>query len=218
MIDTKNDILKACLKYFLQHGIRKMSNDKLAGLLGISTKTFYKYFENKEQLLEEASHLFHTQQYQRLENLSIEQNAACQLFDLWLGGVEIEYKVNKAFFQDLHYYYPEVAEKVESAISKKFKKQFILIIRRGMKEGDFSENIIPEVALEGIFVLYSALVRTEHFKSFKLSSSAAMLNTIALYIRGFCTHKGLEQLDANIEKLHRSEKSNSSKAQVVVNA
>ena len=211
MEDVKTEILQVCLRHFLRHGIRKMSNDKLAGLLGISTKTFYKYFENKERLLEEASHLFHAQQYQVLENLPVDQNAACQFFDLWHGGVEIEYKVNKAFFHDLHYYYPNVAKKVESAISKKFKQHFLSIIRRGMAEGDFSKNVIPEVALEGVFVLYAALVRTDHFKNFRLSSSDAMQNTIALYIRGFCTLKGLQHLDEHIKKLTGSKKRNSSK-------
>ena len=217
MEEMKDEILKLCLKYFLQHGIRKMSNDKLAGLLGISTKTFYKYFDNKEQLLEEASHLFHAQQYKVLENLPIEQNAVCQFFDLWRGGVEMEHNVNKAFFRDLHYYYPEVATRVESAISKKFKKQFLIIIKRGMEEGDFSQHFIPEIALEGIFVLYTALVRTEHFKNFRLSSSAAMLNTMALYIRGFCTHQGLEKLDKHIGELGLLDKHNSLKAKGMVN-
>lgn len=217
MEEVKNEILKSCLGYFLQHGIRKMSNDKLAGLLGISTKTFYKYFENKEQLLEEASHLFHKQQYQMLENLPTEQNAACQFFDIWRGGVEMEYKVNKAFFQDLHYYYPKTAEKVESAIGKKFKQQFLLIIRRGIKEGDFCENIIPEVTLEGIFALYTALVRTGHFEKFRLSSLDALLNTIALYIRGFCTYKGLQQLDKHIQKIRSSQKNDNSKVKAITN-
>lgn len=195
MVDTKSTLLNSSLQYFLKHGIRSMSNDKLAALLGISTKTVYKYFKNKEQLLEEATHLFHTQQYRMLESLPAEANAACLLFDLWRGGVEIEYKVNKAFFDDLHYYYPRVAKKVESSISKKFTTQFLKIIRRGIDEGEFRSEIIPEVALEGILVFYSSLVRTEHFKKFRLSSSQAFDNTLALYIRGLCTKKGLQALD-----------------------
>ncbi len=196
----KNKILNSSLKYFLQHGIRNMSNDKLAALLGISTKTFYKHFKNKEHLLEEATQLFHSQQYQMLERLPTEISAPCLFFDLWHGGVEIEYKVNKAFFHDLHYYYPRVAKKVESSISKKFKKQFLKIIQRGIEEGDFSRDIIPEVALEGILVFYSSLVRTEHFKKFRLSSSQAFLNTLAIYIRGLCTKRGLQFLDDHISK------------------
>lgn len=210
----KEEILKKALPLFLKHGIREMSNNNLVDLLGISTKTLYKYFKNKEDLLEAALHLFHDQKYQMLENLPADQNAACQFFDLWYEGVENEYNVNKAFFQDLHYYYPELAIKTEQAISKKFTQQFLLIIQRGIVEGTFRRDIMPEVVLDAIFVLYTALVRTEHFKSFRLSCFDALLNTIAVTIRGFCTEEGVQLLDAHISGLRMDGKQNGSKRRV----
>jgi AcrR family transcriptional regulator len=92
----KQEILQTSLKQFLKYGIRDMSIMKLIEPLGISTKTVYRYFKNKEELLEEALHLYHSQQYESLENFPIEQNQACLFFDLWHRAVEIEYRVNKA--------------------------------------------------------------------------------------------------------------------------
>jgi TetR/AcrR family transcriptional regulator, cholesterol catabolism regulator len=195
----KEEILKTSLKQFLKHGIREMSIQKLVEPLGISTKTVYKYFRNKEELLEEALHLYHGQQYEVLENISTEQNAATVFFDLWNRALEIEYKVNKAFFHDLHYYYPEMGKKVEAAIAKKFREQFLGIIQRGMEEGSFRRDIIPEVVLEGIFVLYTAIVRAQHFKGFRISQYEVLLNTIGNFIRGFCTEKGVEELNEHIQ-------------------
>jgi len=51
----KKEILQTSLKQFLKHGIRQMSIQKLVEPLGISTKTVYKYFKNKEELLEEEN-------------------------------------------------------------------------------------------------------------------------------------------------------------------
>jgi hypothetical protein len=138
------------------------------------------------------------------ETLPVEQNAACLFFYLWHRGVEMEYKVNKVFFQDLYYYYPELGSKVEAAISKKFKQQFFLIIQRGIDQGAFREDIIPQVVLEGIFILYTAIVRTEHFIGFRLSPYDILLNTIANYIRGFCTEKGVQELDEHIQTFQSS--------------
>lgn len=73
----KEEILRKSLKLFLKHGIRDMSNQKLVELLGISTKTIYKYFKNKEELLEEVLYLYHDKQYEMLINLPNEQNAVC---------------------------------------------------------------------------------------------------------------------------------------------
>lgn len=198
MENQKDQILKTCLDHFLKHGIRTMSNSKLAPMLGVSTKTLYKYFKNKEHLLEEATQLFHSQQYKMLEGLPTDGSAACLFYDLWLQGVAIEYSVNKAFFEDLHYYYPGLAKKVESEIGEKFQYQFLAIIKRGMAQGDFRETINPELALEGIFALYENLVRTERFKKFKLTSEEAFFNTLAIYIRGLCTKESLEVLDNHI--------------------
>ena len=204
----KEEILQTSLQQFLQYGIREMSIQKLIKPLGISTKTVYKYFRNKEELLEEALYLFHSQQYRMLEKPLGEQSAACLFFDLWLAGVEQEFQVNKVFFEDLHGYYPELAKKVENAIGQKFTQQFLLILQRGIAEGTFRPDILPEVVLQGIFVLYTALVRTERFKGFGLSAHATLLNTIALYIRGFCTDKGLQQLEEHLASLGIAESAN----------
>src|SRR4029078_10891791 len=114
----KDEILQTALRQFLKYGIREMSIQKLVAPLGISTKTVYKYFENKEQLLEEALSLYYLQQYGLLQTFGNDKNVVCLLFDIWYIGIETECKVNKVFFQDLNYYYPELEKKVEATISK----------------------------------------------------------------------------------------------------
>ena len=203
----KKEILQNSLKYFLKHGIRGMSNNKLVELLGISTKTMYKHFTNKEELLEEVLYLYHNMQYEKLENLSTSQNAACLFFDVWQLAVETEYKVNKVFYDDLSYYYPELEKKVEKAIGKKFEKFFLAIIQRGIEEGSFRKEIPPEVALQSVLVLHRAAVRNERFKKFRLSANDLLLDTTAVYIRGLCTDEGIHALDKHIKR-HQSAKFN----------
>ena len=194
----KNEILQTALKQFLKYGIREMSIQKLASPLAISTKTIYKHFRNKEELLEEALKLFFSQQYQLLENPAIDQSPVIVLFDLWYKGIEMEYKVNRTFFQDLHYYYPELKTKIETINSKRFWKRLIQIIHRGIDEGVFRKDIIAEVVLEGIAVLYLSIVRKEQFMKFRISPYKILLNTIAPYVRGICTEKGIKELDEHI--------------------
>lgn len=194
----KNEILQTSLKQFLKYGTREMSIQKLVAPLGISTKTVYKYFKNKEELLEDALHLFHAQQYQLLENLSAVENAVPLFFDIWHSAIELTYNVNKVFFHDLHYYYPALGEKIETGISKKYKKKFSQIIQKGIEEGVFKETIIPEVVVDSILVLYAAIVREEVFKKYRIPLYDILSNTIVLYMRGFCTEKGILELDEHI--------------------
>src|SRR5206468_2834274 len=158
----------------------KMSNDKLVEVLGISTKTLYKYFKTKEDLLEQALDFYYTRQYdalkQRLQEL---KGTSCLLFDIWYNAVVAGYKINNLFYKDLHYYYPELGKKSEAAVVKKFSEQFLLVIRRGMDDGSFQKEIIPEVILENIFVQYEAIARSDRFKRFRLSPDDILFNTIA---------------------------------------
>src|SRR6478735_7963572 len=121
----KEEILQTALKQFLKYGIREMSIQKLIEPLGISTKTVYKYFKNKEELLEGALHLYYAEQYQLLENLATDQRAVPLLFDIWHTAIEGAYHTNTVFFQDLHYYYPELERKIERTNANNFSKQFI---------------------------------------------------------------------------------------------
>jgi AcrR family transcriptional regulator len=217
MADTKNEILKSSLKYFLQHGVRKMPNDKLVALLGISTKTLYKHFKDKEDLLTQVLALFYSQRYELTMMLPEDESAVCILFYIWQQGFEMEFKVNKTFFHDLHYYYPDLEKKVEARNIKKIWQEFIQIINRGIKEGDLTKDIIPEAVLEVISVLYVSIVRKGEFKKLGLSPDKIFLNSIASYLRGICTKKGLRILNGYIAKSSALEK-NTSKEKAPVSA
>jgi len=160
----KNEILQTALEQFLKFGIREMSIKKLIEPLGISTKTVYKYYKNKEELLEEVLQLLYNQQYQQIENLSAGQNVVTLLFDIWYLAIEQAYDVNNLFYKDLHYYYPELEKKNELAVGAKFGLLLENLIRKGINAGVFKEGILPEVAMEGIYVLYNAIARTDLFK------------------------------------------------------
>lgn len=194
----KTEILEVSLRQFLQYGIRDTSVQKIVDALGISTKTFYKYYKNKEELLADALDMFFNQQYQDFRKLNVAQNAAARFFDIWLTSIDVSYQVNKIFFHDLQYYYPDLAAKSDAANSGRFTPEFLNVIKRGIEEGLFRSDIIPGVVLESIFVLYEAVVRAEHFKRFNLAPYDLLLNTIALAVRGICTHEGTIALDEQI--------------------
>jgi AcrR family transcriptional regulator len=53
-LKTKEIIIEKALKFFLQYGIRCVTMDQIASDLGKSKKTLYKYFKNKDELIESA--------------------------------------------------------------------------------------------------------------------------------------------------------------------
>jgi AcrR family transcriptional regulator len=195
----KEEILQKSLDQFLKYGIRDMTNQKLVELLGISTKTIYKYFKNKEELLEEALYLFHAQVQEKLRNLPAGKDAVCLFYDFWHKAVMDHYDVSNVFYTDINEYYPEFARKIEAAVTGKYSQEFIRILHNGIEEGSFRKDIIPEVVLENIFSHFEVIVRSDRFKRFHLSPDIILYNTIATTIRGICTAKGVEELDDHLK-------------------
>ena len=195
----KDKIVQASLNLYLQYGIRQMSIQKLVESLNISTKTVYKYFKNKEELLEAVLYRYHGEQYQLLENLPAGENAACLFFMIWQLATEQQYQINKGFYEDLQYYYPELEQKVNTVIGQKFEQYFLSVIHQAMDEEAFRNDILPEVALRSVLVLHQAAVQTEAFKRFGLSTQELMLHTTGQYIRSLCTPMGLKAVDEHIQ-------------------
>ena len=52
--ELKGKILKTAMEQFLLHGIKKIKMDDIAKLLGISKRTLYEIYQDKEQLLYEG--------------------------------------------------------------------------------------------------------------------------------------------------------------------
>ena len=195
----KDRIISKASDEFLQKGVRNMSVQSLVVLLGISTKTFYKYFKNKEELIEEVLTLHYNQQFKLVQEYSKEQNPVFVLLNVWMKAFQVDNDVNNKFYSDIHNYYPELERRVESRVSNTFWLEFQRLIRAGINEGLFLKNILPDVVMESIAILYGTAVRTDQFAKFQISADQSFQNTVALIIRGICTSGGLVFLDEYFE-------------------
>ena len=186
------------MEQFLKHGIRNMTIKKLIEPMGISTKTVYKYFESKEDLLAECLRVLYDGYYNEFEAiLSKGDDPVTSLLTLFRGGVVKDFGVNHQFFHDLNYYYPELQNAAINRNSKNYGMLLIPLIQRGIDEGYFHDFLIPEVALNGIVTLYTSVTRSEDHKHFKGGPYKLFKNLVEVYIRGMCTEKGLKEIERN---------------------
>ncbi len=197
-ISVKQEILSTALNHFSKYGVRKTSIQSLATSLGISTKTVYKYFDDKEKLLGAALQLFYSHHYQLLNHSLADGSPVVQLYDIWYQAIEGEYGVHKGFFTELHHYYPELARKLERKNAIHFWKKFVEIVHLGIESGVFRKDVNPLLALESIAALYESIVRHGKFKKFKVSQYSILMNSITLLLRGMSTALGVQQLENHL--------------------
>src|ERR1700759_2287841 len=179
----RQEILDTSLQRFLKFGIRKMTIQKLVAPLGISTKTVYKYFSDKEDLLKACLSVHYARLLEGIPDWENQTDAVQAMQNLWQKAVDTDFGTNHLFYQDLNYYYPELQDEILLRHRKKISGALILILQNGIEEGLFRKDLDGPVILETMTVLYSSLTRTNQFKKFKMQPRDLAQQTIMVYLR-----------------------------------
>src|ERR1700688_4665834 len=109
----REDIIKVSLAGFLKHGIRKMTVQNLVSPLGISTKTVYKYFQNKEDLLRDCLILYYSRLLNEiLETIENFPHPVHALVNSWNLIIEADFGITRVFYHDLNFYYPVLQDEI----------------------------------------------------------------------------------------------------------
>ena len=180
------------LDLFSQHGIKSVSIDDIARNMGISKRTIYEFFEDKETLLVKGIEYNHKKMKQVLTEL--EEGPYSVVEEIILFYEECMKRprwYNRKFYDDLKRYPKalELNEKNKAEFSKKCMKLFT----RGVKEGVFQKGINFEIvtllAKEQIKMIRPTGAFLNH------SVSEVYKTVLFTFLRGICTEKGLAILD-----------------------
>ncbi len=180
------------LDLFSQHGIKSVSMDDIARNMGISKRTIYEFFEDKETLLVKGIEYNHKKMKQVLTEL--EEGPYSVVEEIILFYEECMKRprwYNRKFYDDLKRYPKalELNEKNKAEFSKKCMKLFT----RGVKEGVFQKGINFEIvtllAKEQIKMIRPTGAFLNH------SVSEVYKTVLFTFLRGICTEKGLAILD-----------------------
>lgn len=188
----KDKIISGALSQFLKQGIRKITMQNLAQHLAVSTKTLYKYYPNKEDLLEECLRVHYSEIILSINQIFEDSpNEVYSILKFYVKLTDLDFGTNDLFYKDLNYYYPTLQDKITHKYSGQVVRLFTSIIKNGKLEGYFRDDINPSVILQALNVLYASITRNNVYKKNKLSPQALVQQTVNIYIRGMCTEKGL---------------------------
>lgn len=201
----KEKILQGSKELFRRFGIRNITMDEIAKQLGISKKTIYQEFPDKDSLVHslmitdlERYHLEFEKIYADSENLVDE------VFTIMKKMSEIYTNCNPILFYDLEKHYP----KTWKAFSD-FKFKFILnhveqSIEKGKKDGlvrqDVDARILSLLRIEEITMATAGTV----FPLDKFSILEVQLALTEHFLYGICTLKG-HKLVNKYKKLNEDE-------------
>ena len=191
-------IIEKAMQDFSMHGIRAVKMDDLAADLGISKRTLYEIFRDKETLLFEGIKIYSArkQEYMRSYAEDERHHVIDIIMEAYHMKVEEVRAVNPDFYLDLMKY-PRLAQHMKEA-QQKSREGFLAFMKRGVDDGyfrpDVNYELVPHIfdAL-GQYILTNSLVQ-------QYSVKELFSNCFLIALRGFCTDKGLHTIDKLIEE------------------
>ena len=188
----KERIQQKAEELFRHYGIRSVTMDEIATQLGISKKTIYQFYSDKDALVQD---IFKSITDQNKEKCRIARTSSENaIHERYLAGnvaQEIFSNLNPAVLFDLNRFHPTVFADFE-----KFKKHVLFrLIRdniiRGIKEGLFRKDVDVDIVTWMQLELVSAVFRHEEVISGKTSPTHYDKEVKDFFLHGLCTEKGL---------------------------
>ena len=191
----REEIITTSLQRFLKYGIRRMTIQRLVAPLGISTKTVYKYFANKQELLKNCLVIHYSK---LLDETQLSEsgfpNAVIAIQNMWESAINTDFGINRVFYQDLNHYYPALQDEILKKYSSRISGSVIRQIEQGIHEGFFRKDLQAAIVFETMTILYTSITRSGQYKKFKLPPIELIRQTLMVYLRGILTEKGLKEL------------------------
>ena len=191
----RNDIIEKASELFLQLGFKSVTMEDLAVSLGISKKTLYIHFENKNQLVQEVTFLIYEKVTQ--DFLKIKKSAKNPIDELHCIKMEaMKYLGNEKSSPNyqLQKYFPKIYEDLKSKEYLYLGEMVKSSIQNGIDSGLFRN----EIDVEFVSRLYLNGMRgirdIEIFPIEQFKIEDLFENYLDYHLRAIVTSKGMKTL------------------------
>ena len=193
VVETRNRIREQAKQLYFKYGIRSVSMDDIAVGLGMSKKTIYQYFADKDELVDAIVEDDINETRSDCEECFVQSHNAVEEIFLTLDRM-LEHlgQLNPTILYDLHKFHFQSFKKFQE-----HKNSFLLeIIRknleRGIEEGlyrpDINVEILSRFRLESMMLAFNM----EVFPQTKYSIVEVTMTIIENFMFGVVTPKGYE--------------------------
>ncbi|OYU83092.1 MAG: TetR family transcriptional regulator [Flavobacterium sp. BFFFF2] len=195
----QDKIVEKATELFLKHGFKSITMDDIAEHMGISKKTIYKYFSNKEVLIEASVDLEHGKIKAGMQAVIANgYNPVEENFQLKVMFDDLFKTVVSSPLYQLKRHYPSIYEKmVSNEMISSCQGFFTQNVERGKSEGFYRQNFKTE---HYVFFYYNNVFSIN--ESFALEKDAEVFERSLLeyHLRAMVTEKGMGELEKMLGK------------------
>ena len=187
----KERIVAQAMQMFVSQGIKSVRMDDIAQQLGVSKRTLYELFGDKESLLYLAmEHFFECKRLERMQASSGAANVLEAMFRV-LGCIMDDAEVIHRLLGNLRKFYPGVYERLLHEGSVKSRRDLRDMLEQGIADGLFVETINVDLAISVLYYTSSAITdRKDLLLPEGMSEREAFVQIVSNFFRGISTPEG----------------------------
>jgi len=199
----KEQILLTATSLFLKQGFKSITMDDIARELGISKKTVYAHYSNKEAIVSESvSHLFTTICGGIDLICARKMNPIEELYDIKKHVLEhLEGERTSPMYQ-LQKYYPAIHLKMRQGQYDYMQTCVTDNLQRGIEEGLFIKDIDVQFVSRIYFIGVTGIKDESIFPQSQFPANDLYDRYLEYHIRGIVTPSGRKMLNKIIQSNH----------------
>ena len=203
-MQNQQEIILAAFKQFKLLGFKSVTMDDIARKIGISKKTLYELFKDKDELvLECIKCMLNDNQVQTEKALKNSINAIDQAINILMIMEKMIRGMNPVCYLDLQRFYPSAAKYLNDHKDSFMFQCISDNLKQGIQEGFYREDIDIEIISR--FRMESALIVFQHDLFPQEIYDIVKVNTqiFAHYIYGIASSKGHKMIESYLKKINK---------------
>jgi len=195
--EKKKKILEGATALFFREGVSSVTMEQVAGRLGISKKTLYKHFTNKDQLVMEA-----IEEKIRAVGGMVDAavNDTSQTFPQRLAGVfnvvgHQFAEIGETLMRDVYYRQPGLWKQIERFRREHVFQAILRLFEDGARDGYFRTDIESRLVPTLFVSAASAILTPAQLFALPASPALAFENFIKILLGGILTDEGRAQFE-----------------------
>ena len=191
-VELRERIITAATEAFTSKGIKSITMDDIAAALGISKRTLYEVFSDKESLLKECILKAQADRDKYLQKVFEQSHNVLEvILAVFQKSIEMFHQTNKRFFEDIKKY-PKVYEMMKNRQDSDSMKT-MSFFKTGVEQGIFRSDINFEIINKATLMQLEMLIYSDLTESYPLDEIYREITI--LHMRGIITEKGLKMVD-----------------------
>lgn len=195
--EKEQQLIEGAMSIFMRYGIKSVNMDDVARQLGVSKKTLYLYFKDKEDLLGKVVRLHSSDEQASIHGIvSKNLSAIEEMFEIMHWVLSILSKIHPSVKFDLEKYHPQLAQAMKMARATVVHNCILNNLKKGKKEGTYRKDLDAEIITRIYLARIDAFLDPEIFPFDQFKPVDVYKELFQYHIHGIASQKGIEQLES----------------------